>query len=273
MASKVGCLANPLHHPIAVVMDGWRKVNFAGSTKYVANFFSRSRSIFTSASSLRVRASSSSSSLGNRCPLPTSASLPSRDARTQLSRLLLGIEICFAARATDIPVVSTSFTASVKLRRVYPFRYPFHSRPPDRQITRSVGLHFFQPTSMRAKRKQHSAEFKAQVAMAVLPDDRTLAELASEYRVHPTMISTWKQELGEERERSIRAREQEGGRPAGGDRQPAPEDRPVAGRKGILGRTAVQKSVVSVFDWRQISTRRVAQSIAHRYRIPCRMRM
>ena len=48
---------------------------------------------------------------------------------------------------------------------------------------------------MGTKRKQHSAEFKAQVAMAALSGDRTLAELASEYGVHPTMISTWKQEL------------------------------------------------------------------------------
>ena len=48
---------------------------------------------------------------------------------------------------------------------------------------------------MGAKRKQHSAQFKAQVAMAALAGDKTLAELSSEYGVHPTMISTWKQEL------------------------------------------------------------------------------
>lgn len=48
---------------------------------------------------------------------------------------------------------------------------------------------------MGAKRKQHSAQFKAQVAMAALAGDRTLAELTSEYGIHPTMISTWKQDL------------------------------------------------------------------------------
>jgi transposase len=36
------------------------------------------------------------------------------------------------------------------------------------------------------KRKQHSADFKARVAMAAL---------SGEFVVHPTMISTWKQEL------------------------------------------------------------------------------
>jgi transposase len=48
---------------------------------------------------------------------------------------------------------------------------------------------------MGTKRKQHSAQFKAEVAMAALAGGKTLAELASQYGVHPTMISTWKQEL------------------------------------------------------------------------------
>jgi len=40
---------------------------------------------------------------------------------------------------------------------------------------------------MGTKRKQHSAQFKAEVAMAALSGTKTLAELASEYGVHPTM--------------------------------------------------------------------------------------
>ncbi|HQO28481.1 MAG TPA: transposase [Accumulibacter sp.] len=48
---------------------------------------------------------------------------------------------------------------------------------------------------MGTKRKQHGAELKARVAMAALAGDKTLAELASEYGVQPTRISTRKQEL------------------------------------------------------------------------------
>ena len=48
---------------------------------------------------------------------------------------------------------------------------------------------------MGVKRKQHSAAFKARVAMAALAGEKSLAELSLKFGVHPTMISTWKQEL------------------------------------------------------------------------------
>ena len=45
---------------------------------------------------------------------------------------------------------------------------------------------------MGVKRKQYGAKFKAEVPMAALAGDKTLADLSAEYGVHVTMISTWK---------------------------------------------------------------------------------
>jgi transposase len=42
-----------------------------------------------------------------------------------------------------------------------------------------------------AKRKQYSAEFKAKVALAAIRGDGTIAELASQYKIHPNMITKW----------------------------------------------------------------------------------
>ena len=42
------------------------------------------------------------------------------------------------------------------------------------------------------KRKNHSPEFKAKVALEAIREEMTLAELSKKYGVHPNMISTWK---------------------------------------------------------------------------------
>ncbi len=48
---------------------------------------------------------------------------------------------------------------------------------------------------MGKKRKIHSDEFKAQVALEAARGARTLSELSSMFKVHPTVISQWKSQL------------------------------------------------------------------------------
>ncbi len=48
---------------------------------------------------------------------------------------------------------------------------------------------------MARKRKSHSPTFKAQVALAAVKGDKTMAELAGVHGVHPTLIHAWKKQL------------------------------------------------------------------------------
>jgi transposase-like protein len=41
-------------------------------------------------------------------------------------------------------------------------------------------------------KKRHTNEYKAKVVLAALREDRTISELASEYKVHPITIGLWK---------------------------------------------------------------------------------
>jgi transposase-like protein len=47
----------------------------------------------------------------------------------------------------------------------------------------------------RRPRRNHTPAFKAKVALAAIKGEKTLAELAQIYDVHPNQITTWKSQL------------------------------------------------------------------------------
>jgi transposase len=47
-------------------------------------------------------------------------------------------------------------------------------------------------------RSRYDAQFKARVALVAIRGDRTLAEIASAYQVHPNQITKWKRQVLEE---------------------------------------------------------------------------
>jgi putative transposase len=48
---------------------------------------------------------------------------------------------------------------------------------------------------MGAKRQNHTAAFKAQVALAAVRGDKTVNALAAQFGVHPPLIHGWKKQL------------------------------------------------------------------------------
>ena len=47
----------------------------------------------------------------------------------------------------------------------------------------------------RRPRRNHTAAFKAKVALAAIEGDRTLTELAEQFDIHPNQITSWKAQL------------------------------------------------------------------------------
>ena len=45
---------------------------------------------------------------------------------------------------------------------------------------------------MKAKRKRHSAEYKARVALEAIKGEKTAQQIAKQFDVHPVQVSDWK---------------------------------------------------------------------------------
>ena len=48
---------------------------------------------------------------------------------------------------------------------------------------------------MSKKRRAHSPALKAKVALAAIQGEKTLAELAEQFQIHPNQITNWKKQL------------------------------------------------------------------------------
>jgi transposase-like protein len=48
---------------------------------------------------------------------------------------------------------------------------------------------------MRKPRRNHSAAFKAPVALEAIRGEKTVAEIAARHEVHPTQVTAWKTQL------------------------------------------------------------------------------
>jgi len=54
---------------------------------------------------------------------------------------------------------------------------------------------------MRKPRRNHSAAFKARVALEAIRGEKTVAQIAAHHEVHATQVTAWKMELLEMRRR------------------------------------------------------------------------
>jgi len=45
------------------------------------------------------------------------------------------------------------------------------------------------------KKRKHSAELKAKVAIEAIKEEKTINEIASQYGIHPQMVRAWKREF------------------------------------------------------------------------------
>ena len=86
---------------------------------------------------------------------------------------------------------------------------------------------------MKAKRKRHSAAFKAKVGFEALVGLKTVAQLAREYAVHPTQVTQWKATIRDRLPELFEAGAAGNGGSGATDRAVASKDRATDGGPGL----------------------------------------
>src|SRR6476620_2772472 len=97
----------------------------------------------------------------------------------------------------------------------------------------------------RRPRRNHTPGFKAKVALAAIKGDRTLAQLAEQFDVHPNQITSWKAQLEEGAADVFGSGGGKRRRAAGRRREVAPcQDRRADAGERSFGRSARQSRFV-----------------------------
>src|SRR3982074_1707048 len=95
----------------------------------------------------------------------------------------------------------------------------------------------------RRPRRNHTAAFKAKVALAAVKGDRTIAQLAEHFDVHPNQITAWEGAVGGGSFRSFRTGEHGAGRAGHRCEVAACEDRRVDAGERFFRRSAHQGGI------------------------------
>ena len=84
--------------------------------------------------------------------------------------------------------------------------------------------------------KSYSPEFKLQVVLEALQSDRTDAEIARAYDIHPVTLSNWKKKLKEN-----------GSKAFGGDNELKEKEEKIAKLERMIGQKEVEMALLKNF--------------------------
>lgn len=85
-------------------------------------------------------------------------------------------------------------------------------------------------------KKTYSASLKFQVALEAIRSERTNAEIARSYGVHPVTVSTWKSQLLDE-----------GAKVFGGDQELKRQQKKIADLERLLGQKEIEIALLKNF--------------------------